>query len=877
VAQTPYGDWLEATSTQKAAVYSKNWQVAVAMGSTAYTNIPALLGGRGGGMLGGACVGAYAFSYGWVWQASATWINMLVRLLRAHAPVRRALTCARTRIGAAQNNYNYTWNPAYGGAMAGGEEIEPIDMLTTLWGGPRAANHAPYISIGLRINGMTSDMNVQVQVGTVASAAVSAVDPDGDALTYTWLVLPMPSAPTDHNTHAPVSFNKLSATGGSMKFSPPSSPGYYRLTVWVSDGKGKAATHSMPFEATLLPGGVSAYAQADTYVQDGELSGGSYGAGSTNFGAAPFLAALWNGVPRNAPGAPGPGYGLGNNAFPYVAFGVPDSWGPAGATPDRVVAAFFVQGGAPLNNIGTQQTVCASTGDGTCTGYFLYATPATWAEASVTWASSPCTGGTPPSTNGVGACAASGPAGFMTASYDVPLPLVLPFQAPGAAQPPGLQMNGQYLYFDITAQAAPLIAAGTTKLSYMLLGAGPASRVTFFTSQEAHPASQNGPFLTLWPPAAGALVSTTMSVSGTTAMTPAAIATMQASVAATMPGVTASQVAVSVVGGQVTTSVVLSAAQVAAFTPAAQAAWAAGLAADAGVQPSNLVVSAPVPPPAGRRHLLQAGAMEVPVTIVGFPPADATSGVPHDSTSDASTAIVQALSGGDSTSAASAALVSAGVPGGVSLAEPPATWHHVSVATPPGAPGADHAAGAALLQANVANGGLAAELGRRGMASDVGAAGSFMRPSAELRSLNPFEGYRNGADGSGGLGPAPAPAPSIVMVTEVVRSAEAHTAFILAIASICVAGVALCLAAGALLHVVLARRHGAGGAAPAISSGKIPSMALNDVEAPPAKSPSRRTARPPAASTGGGGEPLAASRERARDARTYNEGHRAPR
>jgi hypothetical protein len=79
VAQTPYGDWLEATSTQKAAVYAKNWQVAVATGSTAYTNIPPLLGGRGGGMLGGACVGAYAFSYGWVWQASATWINMLVR------------------------------------------------------------------------------------------------------------------------------------------------------------------------------------------------------------------------------------------------------------------------------------------------------------------------------------------------------------------------------------------------------------------------------------------------------------------------------------------------------------------------------------------------------------------------------------------------------------------------------------------------------------------------------------------------------------------------------------------------------------------------------------------------------------------------------
>ena len=100
VGQTPYGDWLEATSTQKAAVYSKNWQVAVQMASSAYSNIPAALGGRGGGMLGGGCVGAYAFSYGWVWQASATWINLL-------------------------NNYNYTWCAAFAYILACPRRAEP--------------------------------------------------------------------------------------------------------------------------------------------------------------------------------------------------------------------------------------------------------------------------------------------------------------------------------------------------------------------------------------------------------------------------------------------------------------------------------------------------------------------------------------------------------------------------------------------------------------------------------------------------------------------------------------------------------------------------------------------------------------------------------
>jgi hypothetical protein len=383
-----------------------------------------------------------------------------------------------------------------------------------------------------------------------------------------------------------------------------------------------------------------------------------------------------------------------------------------------------------------------------------------------------------------------------------------------------------------------------------------------------------------------------MSLSGSTAMTPAAIATMQASVAATMPGVSASQVSVSVVGGQVTTSVSLSPAQVAAFTPAAQAAWAAGLAADAGVQASSLVVSAPVAPPAGRRHLLQAGSMEVPVTIVGFPPADPASGVPHGSTSDASTAIVQALAGNGTSSASAAALASSGVPGGVSLAEPPATWHHVSVAAPPGSPGADPAAASALLHANVANGSLAAEMGRRGMASDVGAAGTFMRPSAGMRSLNPYEQYRGGAGSGLAPAPAPAPEPSLVVVTDVRSSDEAHTALALAIASICLAGVALCVAGGALLRVARTSSRGADHGA-AAAEGKIPPTALScdDVEAPPTKSPSRRAAKPPPAlrtgggsgggGSGDGGEPLVASRVRsvrARDARMYNEGHqRAPR
>jgi hypothetical protein len=146
---------------------------------------------------------------------------------------------------------------------------------------------------------------------------------------------------------------------------------------------------------------------------------------------------------------------------------------------------------------------------------------------------------------------------------------------------------------------------------------------------------------------------------------------MQDSVAATMPGVTASQVVVTVVGGQVTTSVKLTPTQAAAFTPAAQAAFGSGLATDAGLPASNIVVSAPAAPPAGRRHLLQAGAMEVPITIIGFPPADNSSGLPDPSAATASTAIMASLS--NPTSASATALASSGVPPCVTVEEPPST------------------------------------------------------------------------------------------------------------------------------------------------------------------------------------------------------------
>jgi len=98
------------------------------MASSSYRNLAPWLGGGGGagaGRMGGLCVGAYAFSVGWVWQASATWINML-------------------------NEYPFTYDPAFDGKMVGNEQIEPIDTLAYLWSGKKPVQLAPTSALPLR-------------------------------------------------------------------------------------------------------------------------------------------------------------------------------------------------------------------------------------------------------------------------------------------------------------------------------------------------------------------------------------------------------------------------------------------------------------------------------------------------------------------------------------------------------------------------------------------------------------------------------------------------------------------------------------------------------------------------------------------------------
>jgi hypothetical protein len=911
VSQTPWGDWIEKTSTAKAAEYSRNWQVATAMASTAYTNIPAWQNGAAGstgfaggaGLMGGLCVGAYAFSVGWVWQATATWINVM-------------------------NEYPYASNPSYRGNMVGNEFIEPIDTFSYLWSGKLPAQRAPTITAPLTINGMSGYMNIALQVGVPATATVGASDPNGDTLTYTWLIIPMPNDPTNHTTLSAIQFGVLSTAPGKISFTPPESPGYYRLTVYAADGKGKAATHNVPFQTVVTPAPVSVYARDDSFVTDGSrLVAGWSPSVTTIYGGSGYLALL-------------AGYLPGVNQYPYMMFTVPAGW-TKGAVPGQVTLNIFVQGGAPITSLSTVN---------------VYATPATWSSKTLTMANAPCSTGYS-ATAAVKTVATVALTGACTLAGTWQNPSPGSYQPVGASSPPGLQMNGQYIAIDVTSYFTSAVMAslvpGVTQFSFMLSMTGSTGRSTFLGSLSTDPTGNNetAPYITFTPPASASKVSATLALSGTTALSAANQAAMKAAIAATMPGVAATDVTLTVVGGQVTASVSLSASQASSWSFAAQAAFTNALASDCGVDPSVMTVTSTA---TSRRHsslrraLLQgamaSGAMEIPITIAGFNAADNVTGLPDPQATAVAQLLAQALTNPHSN--ASAALSAKGVPpSGLSVFEPPAVWHHMAfgvplyrgnstappsspplpplppsyVISPPAMPplpppppspplpppsppkapragaiipnwlsppptqpppspsppmpppaqpsaqagrrlqqasssGLDPSTTTSLLHNNVNNGGLSTEMANQGVspAPDTATAGHFARVSPANRANNPFEGLRGLRHGNTIAPPGPPPAPGTLVVSLTgigANSASIQLLIIVAVVSIFLAGVAVCIAGAALLHVMTSKTAAVAGAVGAKDTADTalevditPAKAVDATMAAPSKKPVAKTA-----------------------------------
>jgi len=177
---------LEQTSSEKAAMMRRAYDEVISQD--------------------GACLGSYAFVWGWKFEASATWFGLLTH---------------------------------------DGKTTEPLDVLQEKWSGSPPANRAPSI---LPMKGVPSE---PVHPGSLFSVQSGAADPEGDALSWQWAVLPEKPASVDGKPTAmpvPIEGIIVSSETSRAELKAPAKPGSYRLYLWVSDDKDHAATVNAPFE-----------------------------------------------------------------------------------------------------------------------------------------------------------------------------------------------------------------------------------------------------------------------------------------------------------------------------------------------------------------------------------------------------------------------------------------------------------------------------------------------------------------------------------------------------------------------------------------------------------------------------------------------------
>jgi hypothetical protein len=189
---TPWKASVEETSSQKAAVYQSRYEVSVAKDKT-------------------QCLGTYVFLWGQKQERTPTW---------------------------------------YGLFTEDGKESEVVDVMQYLWSGKWPTNRAPHLASFL-LNGKKATDNVYLLPGQSVPAVVAVTDPNKDALTYRWELLP---ESTDLKTggdreERPKPITGLIPAGAKAQttLKAPSKEGAYRLFIYAYDGHDNVATANIPF------------------------------------------------------------------------------------------------------------------------------------------------------------------------------------------------------------------------------------------------------------------------------------------------------------------------------------------------------------------------------------------------------------------------------------------------------------------------------------------------------------------------------------------------------------------------------------------------------------------------------------------------------
>ncbi|MCB1208470.1 MAG: hypothetical protein KDK97_04035 [Verrucomicrobiales bacterium] len=184
--QTAWKAAIEQTSTQKAATIRTNYQKTIA---------PA-----------GMCVGSYLFLWGQKQEATSTWFGVFT---------------------------------------ASGESTETADVMQELWAGKVPSNQAP------RLTSMKCSATA-LKSAQVFTAQVEANDADGDPLQFRWEIADDLRKRDQQGREKPPPLIQglIKADGNRATIHAPAKPGAYRVFVFVSDGKGHAATANVPLQVS---------------------------------------------------------------------------------------------------------------------------------------------------------------------------------------------------------------------------------------------------------------------------------------------------------------------------------------------------------------------------------------------------------------------------------------------------------------------------------------------------------------------------------------------------------------------------------------------------------------------------------------------------
>ena len=212
VPMNEFGVPEEPTSTQKADVYRDVY--------TTLKQDDAL------------CLGSFAFTWGAKREATSTWFGLFLASSDG------------------ESNNGVTMSDA-------AEKLGGVDALAEVWGGS-VDNKAP------TIQPLTADVR-KGPAGAKITVETSVSDPEGDSLETEWILTaeqPEYFTGGDTQPEQPTYADAIGkATDESVTITLPEAPGVYRLYAFVRDGKGSAATASLPL---LVEGSANAKAPAAT-------------------------------------------------------------------------------------------------------------------------------------------------------------------------------------------------------------------------------------------------------------------------------------------------------------------------------------------------------------------------------------------------------------------------------------------------------------------------------------------------------------------------------------------------------------------------------------------------------------------------------------